>query len=69
MATGRFQTVTVITLLLTGVSAGVGYAQDKYRVKVPGGIAFSEFRGYESWQVVSVSQGTECDGCDHRPIR
>jgi hypothetical protein len=31
-------------------------AQDKYTVKVPGGLAFSEFRGYESWQVVSISQ-------------
>ena len=25
-------------------------------MKVPGGLAFSEFRGYESWQVISVSQ-------------
>ena len=25
-------------------------AQDKYTVKVPGGLAFSEFRGYEAWQ-------------------
>jgi hypothetical protein len=31
-------------------------AQDKYTLKVPGGLAFSEFRGYESWQVVSISQ-------------
>jgi hypothetical protein len=30
-------------------------AQDKYTLKVPGGLAFSEFRGYESWQVISVS--------------
>jgi hypothetical protein len=30
--------------------------QDKYTVKVPGGLAFSEFKGYESWQVISVSQ-------------
>ena len=30
-------------------------AQDKYTVQVPGGLAFSEFRGYEDWQVVSVS--------------
>ncbi|HVF18538.1 MAG TPA: cytochrome P460 family protein [Steroidobacteraceae bacterium] len=29
--------------------------QDKYSVKVPGGLAFSEFRGYESWQAISVS--------------
>lgn len=31
-------------------------AQDKYTVAVPGGLAFSEFRGYESWQIVSISQ-------------
>ncbi len=31
-------------------------AQDKYSVKVPGGLAFSEFRGYESWQTVSISR-------------
>ena len=31
-------------------------AQDKYTVRVPGGLAFSEFRGYEAWQVVSISQ-------------
>jgi hypothetical protein len=30
--------------------------QDKYTLKVPGGLAFSEFKGYESWQVVSISQ-------------
>jgi len=36
-------------------SAGVVLAQDKYTVKVPGGLAFSEFRGYEGWQLVSTS--------------
>jgi hypothetical protein len=30
-------------------------AQDRYTVKVPGGLAFSEFKGYESWQAISVS--------------
>lgn len=30
-------------------------ANDKYTVQVPGGLAFSEFRGYESWEVVSIS--------------
>jgi hypothetical protein len=30
--------------------------QDKYSVSVPGGLAFSEFRGYEAWQLVSISQ-------------
>jgi len=31
-------------------------AQDKYTLQVPDGLAFSEFRGYEGWQVVAVSQ-------------
>jgi hypothetical protein len=31
-------------------------AQDKYALKVPNGLAFSEFKGYESWQLVSISQ-------------
>jgi mono/diheme cytochrome c family protein len=29
--------------------------QDKYALKVPNGLAFSEFRGYESWPVISIS--------------
>src|SRR5437868_1780032 len=31
-------------------------AQDKYTVRVPGGLAFSEFRGYEEWQTISISR-------------
>jgi hypothetical protein len=31
-------------------------AQDKYTVKVPGGLAFSEFRGYENWEGVGPSE-------------
>jgi mono/diheme cytochrome c family protein len=29
--------------------------QDKYSLKIPNGLAFSEFRGYESWPVIAVS--------------
>jgi hypothetical protein len=43
----------VATLAVWG--ATVVSAQDKYTVKVPGGLEFSEFRGYENWQVVSAS--------------
>jgi len=31
-------------------------AQDRYTLKVPNGLAFSDFRGYEDWQVVAPSQ-------------
>ena len=30
--------------------------QDKYTLKVPGGLAFSDFKGYEDWQAVGPSQ-------------
>jgi hypothetical protein len=31
--------------------------QDKYSVRVPGGLAFAEFRGFEDWTTIAVSQG------------
>src|SRR5262245_5227259 len=31
-------------------------AQDKYAVKVPGGLAFAEFKGYEGWHAISMSR-------------
>jgi hypothetical protein len=31
-------------------------AQDKYTLRVPNGLPFADFRGYENWQVVAVSQ-------------
>lgn len=35
------------------------YAQDKYSLKSPGGIAFSDFKGYEDWSVVSSARTDE----------
>ena len=41
--------------LVLAVLGGIALAQhDKYTLKVPGGLAFSEFRGYEGWQVVAT---------------
>ena len=34
-------------------------AQDKYSVKVPGGLAFAEFKGYEGWQTISISRNAK----------
>ncbi len=31
-------------------------AQDRFTLQVPNGLAFSEFRGYEDWAVVSISE-------------
>ena len=45
-----------IAAWLSALGGVVISAQDKYTVKVPGGLAFSEFRGYERWQAISVSR-------------
>jgi hypothetical protein len=49
-------TIAIIALVLALLSGAAISAQDRYTVKVPNGLAFSEFRGYEKWQVVSVSE-------------
>src|ERR1017187_9756362 len=48
--------VVVIALVLAVLGGRAISAQDKYALKVPNGLSFSEFKGYESWQVVSISQ-------------
>jgi hypothetical protein len=48
---------TAIAALGLTVLAGRSLSvQDKYTLKVPNGLAFSEFKGYEAWQLVSISQ-------------
>ena len=47
--------VSVFAVLGRTVSAQDA-GQAKYAVRVPNGLAFSEFRGYEAWQTVSISQ-------------
>ena len=54
------KSLSLLLLIIPGVlvvlSGAAISAQDKYTVQVPGGLAFSEFRGYEDWQVIAVSQ-------------
>jgi len=51
-----FQAIVIIALLLAVLGGMALAAQDRFTVKVPNGIAFSDFRGYETWQNVAVSQ-------------
>jgi len=45
-----------VTVSLAALATGVAIsAQDKNTVKVPGGLGFAEFKGYESWETISVS--------------
>jgi len=52
----RSSLIVVVAVLLAGLGGMALAAQDRYTVQVPGGLAFSEFRGYENWQVIAVSQ-------------
>jgi hypothetical protein len=47
---------TVALILAAAGSFALAAQQDKYTVQVPGGLAFAEFKGYEDWQSVSLSQ-------------
>jgi hypothetical protein len=50
----------MIAAVVLGVLGGMALAaQDKYTVQVPNGLGFSDFRGYEDWPVVAVSQPHE----------
>ena len=52
----RILTIAIVAAVLAVLGGRTISAQDKYTLKVPGGLAFSEFRGYEDWQAVAVSQ-------------
>ena len=51
--------VAVIAVFATVALAAAPYAQDKYSLTSPSGIAFSDFRGYEDWAVVSSARTDE----------
>ncbi len=57
ITSSRTRTLAILAALVGVLGSGTLSAQDKYTVKVPGGLSFAEFRGYEGWQVVSVSHG------------
>jgi len=60
---GGFTIVATAVAVLAVLVAVVLYAQsqdnDKYSLKSPSGIAFSDFRGYEDWAVVSSARTDE----------
>jgi Cytochrome P460 len=56
MRSKRLLNIAIIAGMLGGVAGLAMSAQDKYTLKVPGGLEFSEFKGYEGWQLVSISQ-------------
>jgi hypothetical protein len=43
-------------LVLAVVVGVAGSAQDKYALKLPNGLPFSDFKGYEDWQLISSAK-------------
>jgi hypothetical protein len=52
----RMLTIPIITGAFVFMGGWAISAQDKYTLKVPNGLSFSEFKEYEARQVVSISQ-------------
>ena len=50
-------TMAALLAVLGGMAVIAQDKQDKYTLQVPKGLAFAEFRGYETWQVVSSRRG------------
>jgi hypothetical protein len=52
----KYRAITITVSCLFILIVGVALAQqDRYTLTAPNGIAFSEFKGYDQWQDVSVS--------------
>jgi len=48
--------ILIIAVVVAVLGGRAISAQDKYTLQVPGGLAFSEFRGYEGWPVIAISE-------------
>jgi hypothetical protein len=59
MTQKRVRVIVFVGIVLSVVAALAMAEDDKYSMKVPNGLSFSEFKGYEAWQMVSISQNGE----------
>ena len=48
--------VAAMVLVLAVVRSVAISAQDKYTLKLPGGVPFSDWKGYEDWRLISTSK-------------
>jgi hypothetical protein len=58
MKTTLYRVAAIVALVIAvvgGRSSSAQEKQDKYTLQIPGGLSFSEIRGYEQWQVVGPS--------------
>jgi hypothetical protein len=51
-----FSAILIVAAVVAVLGGSAISAEDKYTLQVPGGLAFSEFRGYEAWSVIAISE-------------
>jgi hypothetical protein len=49
----RMSLIVAVSTFVVSLTLG---AQDRFSLKVPNGLAFSEFKGYDTWQTIAPSQ-------------
>ena len=59
ITTGVFLAASVFVVSMVPAAQ----SQDRYTLTAANGIAFSEFRGYDAWQLVATSQPDDASGC------
>ena len=63
------QHIATLAILSTSMFAAglVGAGEEKWSLKSPTGISFSEFKDYESWMMIGSSQPDDGSGCGSSP--
>ena len=56
MNPGSKLTIAIAATVVAALAGTVAYAQDKYSLKSPSGIAFADFKGYGDWAVISSAR-------------
>jgi Cytochrome P460 len=51
-----FSAILIVAAAVIVLGGRAISAEDKYTLQVPGGLAFADFRGYEGWPVISISE-------------
>jgi Cytochrome P460 len=64
----RRHVASMVILSASIFVVGIAFAeQDRFSLKSPNGIAFSEFKDYDAWQVIATSTPGDAGGCGSSP--
>src|SRR5262245_57540991 len=63
MRNAHIRGIAVVAPLVVVSATLAAQSPDRFTLKSPNGIAFSEFRGYDAWTVLAVSHPDDAGGC------